>query len=83
MTLWPLYPGERTPMLTAYEAGWTEKLVATDIKGWVKEVVTVNCVSIWTCPDWLWGTWPPIRREWWLFIPGLGWPGREAVRTPF
>ena len=40
-TLWPLYPGERTPMLIQYDAGWTEELVATDIKkamkGWAKE----------------------------------------------
>lgn len=41
LRLWPLYPGERTPMLTECEAGWTEELAATDIKkvmkGWGKE----------------------------------------------
>jgi len=40
-TFWPFYPGVRTPMLTEYEAGWREELVATDIrkvvKGGVKE----------------------------------------------
>jgi len=40
-TFWPFYPVVRTPMLTDYEAGWTEELVATDIrkvmKGRVKE----------------------------------------------